>query len=169
MTVGHVRDEGGLTLIEVLVTVSLMGFVMAALSSALFVGLRTTHDTQTSLDQSNAEQLITTYVAKDIQAASAIRTSGISACGNQPIVLETMTRSDPLAASPSNITVAYALSGTNLVRRVCGPTPSVHTIADNITTFGASGTNPVSLTVGTAASGQVGAYSWTFEVRRRQA
>jgi prepilin-type N-terminal cleavage/methylation domain-containing protein len=165
----HPADERGLTLIEVLVTVSLMGFVMAALSGALFVGLRTTEDTRTSLDQSNAEQLITTYVTKDLQAATNVRTSGTSPCGGQAIVLETTTRTDPLAVSASNVTVAYSLSGTNLVRQVCGPTPSVLSLADNITSFTVSGTNPVHVTVGTAASGKVAAYSWTVEVRRRQA
>jgi prepilin-type N-terminal cleavage/methylation domain-containing protein len=160
-------DERGLTLIEVLVAVSLMGFIMTALSGALFVGLRTTRDTHTRLDQSNAEQVLSTYLTKDIQAATAVRTSGTSTCGGQPIVLETTTRTEPLVAS--NVTVAYRLSGTRLVREVCGPTPSTSTIARNITSLVASGTNPVSITVATSASTEVGAYSWNLEVRRRQA
>ena len=127
---------------------------MAALSGALIVGLRTTDDTQTSLGQSNAEQLVSTYLTKDVQAAATVRTAGTSTCGNQTIVLETTTRTDPLAAS--NVTVAYALSGTDLVRQVCGPAPSVHTIAHNVTSLSASGANPVSITVATAASPKVG-------------
>jgi prepilin-type N-terminal cleavage/methylation domain-containing protein len=159
-------DERGMTLIEVLVAVSLMGFIMTALSGALFVGLRTTRDSHTSLDQSNAEQVLSTYVTKDIQGSTAVRTSGTSPCGNQPVVLETTTRTDPLGAG--NVTVAYRLSGTDLVRQVCGPSPSTRTIAHNITSFTASGTNPVSISVGTAASAEVAAYSWILEVRRRQ-
>jgi prepilin-type N-terminal cleavage/methylation domain-containing protein len=167
MTVTRPRDEAGLTLVELLVSVSLLGLLMTALSAALFVGLRTTDDTQTSLGQSNAEQLVSTYLTKDIQAAATPpRTSGTSACGNQAIVLETTTRSDPLAAS--NVTVAYSLTGTDLVRQVCGPSPSLHTIAHNITSLTASGANPVSITVATASSPKVVAYSWTLEVRRRQ-
>jgi prepilin-type N-terminal cleavage/methylation domain-containing protein len=161
------HDESGVTLIELLVAVSILGIVMTALSGALFVGLRTTRDTQTSLGQSNAEQLVSTYLTKDIQAAATVRTSGTSTCGSQPIVLETTTRTDPLAAS--NVTVAYALSGTDLVRQVCGPSASVHTIAHNVTSLTASGANPVSITVATAPGTEVGAYSWTLEVRRRQA
>jgi prepilin-type N-terminal cleavage/methylation domain-containing protein len=167
MTATRTHDEAGVTLIELLVSVSLLGLLMAALSGALIVGLRTTSDTQTSLGQSNVEQLVSTYLTKDIQAAVTVRTAGTSACGNQTIVLETTTRTDPLAAS--NVTVAYALSGTNLVRQVCGPSASVHTIAHNVTSLTASGANPVSITVATAPSAKVGAYSWTLEVRRRQA
>jgi prepilin-type N-terminal cleavage/methylation domain-containing protein len=167
MTVTRRHDEAGFTLIELLVSVSLLGLLMSALSGAVLVGLRTTNDTQTSLGQSNAEQLVSTYLTKDIQAAVTVRTSGTSACGNQTIVLETTTRTDPLAAS--DVTVAYALAGTDLVRQVCGPAPSIHAIAHNITSLSASGANPVSITVATASSPKVGAYSWTLEVQRRQA
>ena len=50
-----------------------MGLLMTALTSAVIVGFRSTRDTHTSLDQSNAEQIITTYVTKDIQAADSDR------------------------------------------------------------------------------------------------
>ena len=95
MTATRTHDEAGVTLIELLVSVSLLGLLMAALSGALIVGLRTTSDTQTSLGQSNAEQLVSTYLTKDIQAAVTVRTSGTSTCGNQAIVLETTTRHGP--------------------------------------------------------------------------
>ena len=49
-----------------------MGLLMTALMSAVIVGFRSTRDTHTSLDQSNAEQIITTYVTKDIQAADSV-------------------------------------------------------------------------------------------------
>ena len=66
------RSEAGVTLIELLVAVSLMGLLMTALTGAVIVGFRSTRDTHTSLDQSNAEQIITTYVTKDIQAADTV-------------------------------------------------------------------------------------------------
>ena len=53
-----------------------MGLLMTALMSAVVVGFRSTRDTHTSLDQSNAEQIITTYVTKDIQAADAVVRAG---------------------------------------------------------------------------------------------
>jgi prepilin-type N-terminal cleavage/methylation domain-containing protein len=168
MSVRRGRAEAGLSLVEVLVAVSILGIIMTALSSALIVGLRSTRDTHTSLDQSNAEQLVTTYVTKDIQAADSVKTAGVSTCSGRPTALETTTRSDA-SASASDVTVTYSVVGTDLVRQVCGPTPSTSTAGHHITSLTASNANPVSITVATAASSEVDAYSWTFEVRRRQA
>jgi prepilin-type N-terminal cleavage/methylation domain-containing protein len=161
------RNDDGVSLVELLVAISIMGVVMAALGAALFTGMRTTRDTTTSLGQSNAELLVSTWVTKDVQAADAVKTGVTSACGNQPAVIETTTRTDPVATA-SNVTVAYRLVGANLVRQQCGPAPSTTTIARNLTAFAATGTDPVRLDVTSAASEEVDAYSWTLEVRRRQ-
>jgi prepilin-type N-terminal cleavage/methylation domain-containing protein len=163
-------DEAGVTLIELLITVALMGIVMVALASALFVGFRTTQDTNTSLDQSNAEQLVSLYLTRDVQGADTVAGSVTSPCGSEPVLLETQAHSDPLMPA-SNVTVTYRLSGNNLIRRVCGPTPSTQTLARNIATFTPSGTAgpTVRVDVGTLSSADVPAYAWTLEVRRRQA
>ena len=161
-------DESGMTLVELVMALSIAGIVILALGAALFTGIRTTRDTNTSLSQSGTEQRIATYVTSDIQAADAVATSGTSTCGNQPALLETKTRSDALLTS-SNVTVAYRLSAHVLTRQVCGPAPSTLTLGDNITSFAAIGTDTVTVTVGTATSPQVGGYAWTVNVRRRQA
>lgn len=166
MSAMHRRSEEGMSLIELLVAVSILGILMTALVGALFVGFQSTSDTHTRLDQSNAEQIVTTYVTKDVQGADTVRAAVVSACGGAA-ALETTTRSDPVATA-SDVTVAYRLSGTSLVRQVCGPTPSTITIGRNITSFTASGTDPVSFGVATSASSDVPAYSWSFEVHRRQ-
>jgi prepilin-type N-terminal cleavage/methylation domain-containing protein len=160
-------SEAGVTLIELLAAVSILGLLVVALTSALFLGFRSTQDMHTSLDQSNAEQIVSTYVAKDVQAADTVLTAVPSTCGTQPAALQTTTRTDPTAAS-SNVTVAYRLVGTSLVRQVCGPAPATETIARNITSFTASGADPMTIAVATSPSAEVGAYSWSFEVRRRQ-
>src|SRR5947209_2798851 len=112
-------EEAGATLIELLVAIALSGMLMAALAGAMFTGLRTTRDTTTSLDQSNAEQVISTYVTRDIQSADAVSTAPSGACGNEPVVLETTTKSDALAPT-DNVTVAYRLTVPVLTRQVCG-------------------------------------------------
>jgi prepilin-type N-terminal cleavage/methylation domain-containing protein len=160
-------DEDGVTLIELLVAMSIIGVLTVAVTGALFVGIRTTRDTRTSLDQSNAEQIISTYVTKDVQGADAVRAGVTSACGGQPAALETTTRTDPLASS-SDVVVAYRVTGTTLLRQVCGPTPSMTRIARDVTSFIASGSDPLSVSVTTTPSSTVGSYSWSLEVRRRQ-
>jgi prepilin-type N-terminal cleavage/methylation domain-containing protein len=162
------RSEAGITLIELLVTLSIMGIIMVALTSALFIGMHTTRDTNTSLDQSNTEQLVSRWLAHDVQGADAVSYPGVSGCGNRPVALQAASKSDPLAGA-SDTTVIYRLSGRELVRQVCGPRPSTQTLARDVTTFNASGTNVVTVSVGTAASASVPAYSWSVELRRRRA
>jgi prepilin-type N-terminal cleavage/methylation domain-containing protein len=165
MNARKLTNEDGVSLIELLVAVSILGVLMTVLASALFVGFGTTRDTHTRLDQSNAEQIVTMYVTKDVQGADTVQSGVVSTCGG-PAALETTTRTDPAGAV--NVTVAYRLDGTSLVRQLCGPTPSTNTIATNVTSFSASGADPLSVNVATAAATNVPAYSWSFEVHRRQ-
>jgi prepilin-type N-terminal cleavage/methylation domain-containing protein len=161
------HDESGVSLVEVLATVAIMGIVMGALGAALFTGMRTTRDTTTSLGQSNSELLVSTWLTKDVQRADTVRTNVTSTCGNAPAVLETTTRTDPVATT-SNVTVAYRLTGGSLARQECGATPSTITIARKVTAFTATGSDPVQVGVTSAAGDGVKPYSWTLEVRRRQ-
>ena len=157
--------EAGFTLVELLVAVSLMGLIMTALMSAVVVGFRSTRDTHTSLDQSNAEQIITTYVTKDIQAANAIVTPA-TLCGGETPKLELTTGSGP-RVTDSLVNVRYALRANGELLRCSGVISS--TIARDVTDFAVSGTDTVATTVKTAASTEVPAYQFSFEVRRRQA
>jgi prepilin-type N-terminal cleavage/methylation domain-containing protein len=168
MTLHLTRDEAGVTLIELVLTLSIMGIVMVALTSALMLGFRTTRDSSTGLDQSNAEQLVNLYLTRDVQGADSVQNAVTSTCGNQPVALQAISHSDPLAAS-GDVTVTYRLAGNDLLRRVCGPTPSTQTLARNVTSFTASGATTVTVNVATQASASVPAYSWSLEVRRRRA
>ena len=163
------RDEAGLTLPELVVSVAIAGIISVAMGSAMFVGMRTTRDTRTSLSQSNTEQIVTTYVAKDIQASDTAPTATTNPSCGGAVALQTTARTDALAAA--NVTVTYRLAGTDLVRQVCGPTATTQTIAHNVTSFAV--TNPSANTyrvaVSTSPSSEVGVYSFSFDVRRRQA
>jgi type II secretory pathway pseudopilin PulG len=154
------------SLIELLAAVAILGIVMTALASALFVGFRSTRDTHTSLDQSNAEQIITTYVTKDIQAADAIVVPPATWCDGTASRLELTARSGALVTSPV-VRVSYALRANGDLLRCKDGIPS--TIARDVTDFTASGSDTVLTTVKTAAGVEVPAYQFSFEVRRRQA
>src|SRR5262245_14034467 len=115
------HKEAGVSLVEILVAVAIMGVIMGALSAAFLTGTRTTRDTTTSLGQSNTEQIVSTWVTKDVQGADTVRTGVTSSCGNAPVALETTSRTDPVATT-SNVIVAYRRSGDQLVRQECGST-----------------------------------------------
>ena len=92
-----------------------------------------------------------------------------SACGNEPVALQTTTRS-AATATTSDVVVTYRRVGDDLVRRQCGgAAPGARALAHNVTSFSANGSDPVTVQIATAASDEVSAYTWTFEVRRRQA
>jgi prepilin-type N-terminal cleavage/methylation domain-containing protein len=163
------RDEAGLTLPELVVSVAIAGIISVAMGSAMFVGLRTTRDTRTSLSQSNTEQIVTTYVAKDIQASDTAPTATTNPSCGGAVALQTTTRTDALAAA--NVTVTYRLAGTDPIRQVCGPNASSRAIAHNVTAFGVTdlGSNAYRVAVSTSPSSEVATYSFSFDVRRRQA
>jgi prepilin-type N-terminal cleavage/methylation domain-containing protein len=162
------KDESGVTLVELIVTVAIMGIIMTALAAALIVSFHTTNDTNTSLDQSNAEQFLSLYLTRDVQGADSVATGVTSTCGSEPVALEAKSHSNPLA-SGSDVTVTYRRSGNNLIRRTCGPVSSTQILAPNITSFTATGANTITINIGTAASANVPAYAWSLEVRRRAA
>jgi prepilin-type N-terminal cleavage/methylation domain-containing protein len=168
------RDRtAGVTLVELLIAVTLLGVIMTVLSTTLFMGLRTTRDTRTRLLQSTGEQLATTWLTRDIGHASTVlvNSSDTSCGGATP--LKVRYRSDALATSADN-TASYALVSGNLVRRDCVPTsatPVTMTIARGITSFTpAACTTTCTVTVvaaGSATDSSIGSYTYSLKVYRR--
>jgi prepilin-type N-terminal cleavage/methylation domain-containing protein len=74
------RDERGFTLIEVLITIALMGVVSLALSDLVINALRQMSATSDRLDLSQDEQLGAVYFARDI-AAFGLRDYGAAIGG----------------------------------------------------------------------------------------
>lgn len=78
--------EGGFTLIELIVTMSIVSIVMGTLSMAIIVGLRTTDETTRRLADSHDLQLLSIYLPADAQSAveGRIDTSAATAIGCTP-------------------------------------------------------------------------------------
>jgi prepilin-type N-terminal cleavage/methylation domain-containing protein len=134
------RSEAGFTLAELLVGIVILAIISAALGTALFVGIRSTNDNQTSLDQSNGEQVLANWLSQDVQAACSPGVQGCPA-GSNPTLSPTPANacgisgaslsifyyaSDSLASAPDK-TAVYSIQADpavanrwNLVRDVCG-------------------------------------------------
>jgi prepilin-type N-terminal cleavage/methylation domain-containing protein len=177
------RSQAGFTLVELLVALSVMSIIGAALASALFVGLRTSGDTQTSLDQSNAELALSSALTRDVQNACRSGpgcanpnpgTAPDHVCGHD-VAFAMNVQFDPLAHG-AELTVGYAHEGKTIVRYECDLGASVplesHTVvAGHVTDIAviAPGTGAcvgqfqVHTKLGGSAAG-VGTHGYEFDV-----
>jgi len=76
-------DERGFTLLELLITMVIMGLIITPIASAIVLGLRTETDVQARLAQSNSATLFQSYFGPDVQQSVAvgIGVGESSACG----------------------------------------------------------------------------------------
>lgn len=142
------RADDGFTLVELLVSVTILGFITAALGTALFVGIKTTADNQTGISQSNGEQLVAHVLSKDVHSACSTTAGGPTGCGTlNPTTTASATCSasgsftvktvTDVLATASDATITYSLSAGTLTRAVTGPVPSTRAVIDNVACFAA--------------------------------
>ena len=67
--------DGGMTLPELLIAISMMGLLMTVLSSAVVVTLRQQDNTEGRLNVAQAEQAISMWIPADLSSASVVDTS----------------------------------------------------------------------------------------------
>jgi len=169
------HPDHGFTLIEVLLTVTILSLIIGVLTDTLILGLRTTADTQTRIAQADAEQYVDHFVSRDVDASVAA-TPGGTACGISNAALVTTEQSAPGLSVPDQA-VAYTLDANGLSRLTCpaGASTAATTavVSDEITGFtatcglpGACGT--VRVDVQTAAGVNVPPSAFTLNVVRRQ-
>ena len=73
------RNDTGFTLVELLVTVLILGIIISAVGTALFVGLRTTNLTTRRLAEAHDAQLITSYFVTDVQSSDSVTSTALDA------------------------------------------------------------------------------------------
>ena len=164
---GRPGDDRGLTLIELLVTISILGVIAVPLSAALMTYFQHTDDTTERLSISHDAQISAAYFAQDVQSMGThdwntggfplrqsmwldvAPTAGPNACGaaSLPNAIIRMAWDDPTAASGGNVwRVSYYLQpvsgGLNELHRIVCTTSTTPTsdllMAHNVDTVDVS-------------------------------
>lgn len=107
------RGEAGVTLVELLVTVLLLGLIVPAIGAAFIVGFRTYAETGDRVVVSSATDIAAAYWAPDVMNATSVDLGASPGCavpaGAAPVV--------SFQTSAGRIT--WFVSGSRLVRREC--------------------------------------------------
>ena len=74
-TRGSRLRDGGMTLPELLIAISMMGLLVTVLSSAVIVTLRQQDNTEGRLNVAQAEQAISMWIPADLSSANVVDTS----------------------------------------------------------------------------------------------
>jgi prepilin-type N-terminal cleavage/methylation domain-containing protein len=75
------RDDAGVTLIELMIAIVILGLIMVPLTGAIITGLRTTTESQKRLSESRSPLFTSAYFADDAQSADV---NGIT-IGGSPV------------------------------------------------------------------------------------
>lgn len=73
------RSEGGFTLMELLMAVTILGIIVSALAGGLIAYMRVSGETADRLGETPQIQLATTYFASDVQSAERV---DVDTCGD---------------------------------------------------------------------------------------
>jgi len=170
-----VRSEAGFTLVEVLMTVAILGIISLPLTNAMVVGLRTSDRTASVLVTSADRQMLANYLPPDALSATGGTTGAGTGCLNPSgarVLL--LTWSETTLIQPSIVTKTYAsdyrlvpVGTTNkLVRDRCevGTAAEEVTVAHAAASATATPVSPFAITV-TDSMGE----SYTVSGTRRAA
>lgn len=112
-----------MTLVELLVVIALMGIVVPALTSAVFLGLRTTDATVASLSDSRNRQILPSLFTRDVQSAGTVDTdSSVNTCLNagDTLIVRLSWTETPVSGSPVRQVAAWVtrtVAGDKMLER----------------------------------------------------
>jgi Prokaryotic N-terminal methylation motif len=113
------HDRHGFTVVEVVVTVTLVALVLGVLIDILIVGMQSPADTHARLAPAEAELAIARFVSKDVLPSLSAAPNG-TACGVTGAALVTTEKSVP-TVTHADQSVAYSLGPEGLTRSTCAP------------------------------------------------
>jgi prepilin-type N-terminal cleavage/methylation domain-containing protein len=111
------RDEGGFTLVELVISIAILGVVMAALTAAMLVLLDSQGSAGTRLDESRDLQFAAAHFGDDVHGANSVAAGGTPRCGSDPAALVEFVGADFDDATPP---VTATTVTTYVLRTVTG-------------------------------------------------
>jgi prepilin-type N-terminal cleavage/methylation domain-containing protein len=151
------RREGGFTLVELIVAITILGIIMGAIGAMIITAFRTSTTVSDELNGSRGPKLVARYWTPDVENATEVLpgAGGCGPAGSAVVTFKSASVTDPGTTEPSDpptapdTTVTWAVvhngSRTQLRRFVCGP--GVNGAATTVPELG--GTTPTVEQVGT--------------------
>jgi prepilin-type N-terminal cleavage/methylation domain-containing protein len=132
------RTDSGVTLIELLVSVAILGIVGTVLASTMFVAFRTSSDAVTTLNESNDRDALAYTFPRDVQdAPSVLTTATVCIPPASTLVVRFRWTETPVGAASVVREVVYSQPSTpngTVVRSACiGAAPRVDTVLTRYT------------------------------------
>jgi len=112
-------NQVGVTLIELMVSLTITALIMGVLSSAAILFLRHSNDNNNLYDDDNSVQLLTSVFTADAQSATNVITNDVSACGSSSTALVSFVWAEAGTTVKASWSIEAVDSRQSLVRRRC--------------------------------------------------
>jgi prepilin-type N-terminal cleavage/methylation domain-containing protein len=123
------RADGGFTLVELLISITILGMVLAAISGVTFVSIRTAADADTRLTESNDLLRAATYFADDVQGAQSVSVGTTPRCGTDATAVVEFAGQDFADDSTFTTTTTLVSYVVRTVTSPTGPVAELHRLA----------------------------------------
>ena len=96
------RHDDGFTLIELVLSIGILGLIMSSIVGSLFVMLQTKKSTLMQLDVSHDAQNASSYLNNDAQGGTTLTLGSAAGCGSTATALMTFTGNDYIPTASPN-------------------------------------------------------------------